>query len=91
MQAYHTIMNLLGARNLKYLSLHIFSIFAAFSLDEFSTSLGVFVCDQLKNIGADYLISQINGCLMPIEVGYLSILLLVMIVFGGGFFFIWGD
>jgi hypothetical protein len=29
--------------------------------------------------------------LMPMEVGYLTLLLLVMIVFGGGFFFVWGD
>ena len=84
-------MKLLGTRHFKYLSLHIFSIFAAFNLDELATSFGKFVCEQLKNIGANYIISQINGCLTPMEVGYLSVLLLVMIVFGGGFFFVWGD
>jgi hypothetical protein len=84
-------VNLLGERNSKYLALHIFAIFAAFSLDEFSTSIGIFVCDQLRNIDADYIISQLNSCLMPVEVGYFLILLLVMVVFGGGFFFVWGD
>ena len=69
-------------------ALHGGAILATFKLDDFAKDSGQFVCDFLDNIGAHYIISQLNHCISPTSVGYGAWFLVIAILFGGGFFFI---
>ena len=75
-------------KNYKYAALHGGAILATFKLDDFAKDSGQFVCDFLDNIGAQYIISQLNHCISPTSVGYGTWFLVIAVLFGGGFFFI---
>ena len=74
-------------KSYKYFSLLIGSILATFRLDDFAKVSGEFACNLLNNIGADYILLQLNNCLDPTAIGYGAWLFVIIFIFGGGFFF----
>ena len=70
----------------KYLAIHACAIIATFKLDDFASESGKAICSFLENIGAEYIISQLNYCLDPTAIGYAAWLIGIFTVLGGGFF-----
>ena len=73
-------------KSYKYFALHIGTIIATFRLDDFAKDSGKFACNLLNNIGAEYILRQLNNCLDPTAIGYGAWLLVIIFIFGGGFF-----
>ena len=77
----------ISKKSYRYFALHISAIIATFRLDDFAKDSGKFACSLLDNIGADYILRQLNYCIDPTAIGYGAWLFAIIFIFGGGFFF----